>query len=79
MEVKGTKVNLEKVAYKPFWDFRNNQFYFFDLKGEKGYWQTNHWYWDNKSMIWYKFLEDGRKIITKKDKFLEATGKFAMI
>ena len=58
-----------KIAYlKTFWDFRKNKFYFYDFDGTKFYFDNNRWYWNNRERYWFKFLDDGKKIVSHHEK-----------
>lgn len=68
--------NYSKIAYHDFWDFRKNQYYFYDYSGQKYYFKNNQWYWNNKKRNWYKFTDNGLKIETKDDMSFKASHRF---
>ena len=60
-----------KIAYlKTFWDFRKNQYYFYDFDGNKIYFDNDRWSWDNRHRYWFKFLDNGKKIVDRENEHI---------
>lgn len=61
------KAFFNRIFDKTFWDFRKNQYYFYYLDGSKVYYENNTWYWDNIRRYWFKYLDSGKRIISRDD------------
>ena len=61
------KTFFNRIFGKNFWDFRKNQYYFYYLDGSRVYFKNNVWYWDNKWRYWFKYLDNGKRIISRDD------------
>ena len=61
------KAFFNRIFGKNFWDFRKNQYYFYYLDGSRVYFENNVWYWDNKWRYWFKYLDSGKRIISRDD------------